>query len=164
MRNYAGQEAKIPTMMLQKIPSPWALRSDILTAHGTPLDMAFLAMESSDDQAVEAIDKKTWQDMECVHVSKSGKTYKSFLLSTETDELVIVDVERNFATLRKTDLDYIAPLFILDRPFKRPWNILVDETKILQKEMRYRRGQVRPDLKETFMANCSVVTMNTRIW
>lgn len=144
MRNYAGQEAMVPTMMLQQISSPWALRSDVLKADGTPLDMAFLEMDSHDDEAVDAIDKKTWQDLECVHVSKNGKMYKSFLLSNEVDELVIVDVERNFATLQKNDLDYIAPRFILYRPFKRPWNILVDETKILASDLRYRGGQERP--------------------
>jgi hypothetical protein len=144
MRNYVGQEAMVPTTMLQQISSPWALRSGILKADGTPLDMAFLAMESNDDPIVDPGDRKTWQDMECVRVTNNGKQYKSFLLSTNADELVIIDVERNFATLRKNDLDYIAPRFILDRPFKRPWNILVDESKILPTEMRYRRGQEIP--------------------
>jgi hypothetical protein len=80
MRNYAGQEAQVPTMILQEMRTPWGFRSitgKILTDCpdvGEPLDIAFLTTNFNNTlRRVVFPARKSWEDMECVHVSENGK-------------------------------------------------------------------------------------------
>jgi len=153
MRNYAGQQARVPTMMLQEIRVPWGLAGNILDPDGVPLDIRFfqnrVPIPSADSQVPGVISPlRDWdyEDMECVLFGDEGGEGAPMDL--------VVDVEGNCALLNQDLTDPWAydtrnqtpgwddrqPTNAeIGEPFRRPWNILVDKNaveKIVEKLQR----------------------------
>jgi hypothetical protein len=144
MRNYAGQQQFVPTMMLQEIPTLWGIRGEILTESddGQPFPLRFLRWQiSSTDEGVTSDVRDTWSDMECVHISENGNE------AWDAVNDVIVDIEANYASLSsdyfasqqltipegvvpQAGVDDPGAVEFLSHPFKRPWNILVDYEQV----------------------------------
>jgi hypothetical protein len=134
MRNYAGQQARVPTMMLQEIQSPWGISGNVWGAsedNGFSLPMRFLRWQIDRTDACVASSpvRDIWEDMECVYFATgNGGNQKDRMAQEDLGELeegesMITDIQANFARL---DTE-AAPV----NPHNLPWINGIEDGEML---------------------------------
>lgn len=144
MRNYAGQQAYVPTRLLQDKRGAWGLTGDLLDANGSSLNICFLRWQFSKHEAYVLSSQRRieWENMECVlSVEPTAEAEADEFPPLEGSEELIMDADGNYAILDSSlippnppgvkfiegidDPEFHPQVFIAAQIFSRPWNILV---------------------------------------
>lgn len=111
MKNYAGQIALVPTQMLQACPYPFGFREGLkLASSGYKLDIAFANKELFNQDGHQHFD-------DCTPLLVM-KRYVNLDEDDARGTNHVIDIATNRAR-NVADAD-------LNRPFARPWDVLVD--------------------------------------